>query len=76
MPNSHQSIDSGCISLLLSRLPKLPSQCYSNRPCNLGDLGSQNKLQPQMNMAVKILYSERQSNRIIKCKSERNMHML
>ena len=29
-----------CISSLLSRLPKLPSQCYSNRPENVGNLGS------------------------------------
>ena len=29
----------GCISLLLPRLPKLPSQRYSNGPGNLGNLG-------------------------------------
>ena len=28
----------GCMSLLLPRLPKLPSQCYSNEPGNLGNL--------------------------------------
>ena len=30
----------GFISLLLPRLPKLPSQCYSNQPDNWGNLGS------------------------------------
>ena len=29
----------GYISLLLPRLPKLPSQCYSNGPSSLGNLG-------------------------------------
>ena len=27
----------GCISLLLPRLPKLPSKCYSHGPGNLGN---------------------------------------
>ena len=30
----------GCLPLLLLRLPKLPSQCYSNGLGNLGNLGS------------------------------------
>ena len=36
-----------CILLLLPRLPKLPSQCYSNGPGNLGNLGSNKEIQPQ-----------------------------
>ena len=36
----------GCISLSLSRLPELLNQCYSNRPGNLENLGSDKELQP------------------------------
>ena len=36
----------GCISLLLFRLLKFPSQCYSNGPDNLGNLGSNEEIQP------------------------------
>ena len=31
---------SSCIPLLLPRLPKLLSQCYSNGPGSIGNLGS------------------------------------
>ena len=39
--------DSGCISLLPFRLPKLPSQCYSDGPGNLGNPGRNKLMQPQ-----------------------------
>ena len=35
----------GCISLLMPRLPWLPSQYYSNVPGNLGNLGSNKEIQ-------------------------------
>ena len=34
-----------CISLLMSRLPMLPIQCYSNRKGNLGNLSSNKEIQ-------------------------------
>ena len=39
-------INVGFISLLLPRLPKLPGQCYSNGPDNLGKLGHNEEIQP------------------------------
>ena len=36
--------NSGYISLLLPRLPKLPSQCYSNEPGNLGSPASNKEI--------------------------------
>ena len=36
-----------CISLSLLRLPKLPSQCYSNRSGNFGELGCNTAIQPK-----------------------------
>ena len=38
--------DSGCISLLLTRLSKLPSQCYLNGPDNFVNLGNSKEMQP------------------------------
>ena len=35
------------VSLLLSILPKLPSQCYSNDPGNLGNLDSNKEIQTE-----------------------------
>ena len=40
----HTFMTMGCISLLLPRLPKFPSQCYSNRPGNFYASQSQCKL--------------------------------
>ena len=36
------------ISLLLHRLPRLPSQCDSNEPGNLGNQGSNKEIQPTL----------------------------
>ena len=41
-----------CSSLLMHRLPKLPSQCYSNGPGNLGSQGSNKEIQPHINCIV------------------------
>ena len=38
------AIHSGCISLLLSRLPKLPSQCYSNGLGKFDNLGGSKEI--------------------------------
>ena len=49
---------SGCISLWLPRLPKLPNQCYSNSngPDNLGSLSSRKEIQPDIiNVVTKML---------------------
>ena len=43
-----EPIEAGCISLLVHRLDKLPSQIYSNGPDNFGNLGSKKEIQPQM----------------------------
>ena len=43
----NKGVSSGWILLWLPRLPKLPSRCYSNRPGNLDNLGSNDKVQPQ-----------------------------
>ena len=46
---------SGCISLLLSRLPKLLIQCsYSNGPGNLDNLGSNKEIQSQYTSDYKL----------------------
>ena len=42
----------GHTSLLLPRLPKLPSQCYSNGPGHLANLGSSKKIQPEFSQYV------------------------
>ena len=44
----HNDIHLGCISLLLPGLTKLPSQCYSNESDNLGNLGSNKEIQPNL----------------------------
>ena len=35
----------GCMSLLVATLLKLPSQCYSNKTSNLGNLGGNKEIQ-------------------------------
>ena len=40
-------VHSGCVSLLLLRLPKLSSQCYSNGPGNLSKSGSNKEIHVQ-----------------------------
>ena len=37
-------MSSGCISLLLSRLPKLSGPCYLDGPGNLGSLGGNKEI--------------------------------
>ena len=41
-------VSSGSISLLVPRLPKWPGLCYLNRFGNVGNLGSNKEIQPQI----------------------------
>ena len=44
--------DYGCVSLLLSVLPKLSSHCYSSGSDNLGNLGN---IQPNDHLLCKMV---------------------
>ena len=56
MSNGRCEVSLSCISLLLFRLPILPSQCYANGLGNLGSLGSSKKysLREYSNSAVSL----------------------
>ena len=40
-------VTSNCTEVVLSKLPKLPSQCYSNWAGNFGNLGSNKEIWPE-----------------------------